>query len=395
MRNLTFPLIMSLWVVAPAAAQDTTVMIQNSDCTVKVDGKRLPAGEEKKACERMRASASKMQVQAKRMQEQSVQMQQDAQRLQGDVARMTVRAREAKMPARMREFETTTRASAGRLAELNGMTARAFAVLAARPRFGITVDTRPRDSDKYGAYVTAVTPGGPADKAGVRSGDIITKLAGKSVTAQGDATPGLRLIEMIGSLEMNKAVEIELRRGKDTKTLKITPADDESFFAGTMDSARAAYGFMIPRIAGRVMADSSLQHAFTFEMPSVTSRPSAAGSQFEEAFSVSGEPVSWRNGGSFSFTTAMRGPLASLEMAPLNSGLGSYFGATDGVLIINAGEKQELGLLPGDVVTAVDGRKVTNPGQLMRILRTYDTGEEFKLQIMRQKKADTITGKMP
>ncbi len=380
MRNLKFPLIMSLWLVAPAAAQDTTVMIQNSDCTVKVDGTRLPAAEEKKACERMRAAAGKMEVQAKRMQEQAVQMQWDAKRLQGEVARVT---------------ELTTRANAGRLAELKDMSARAFATIAARPRFGITIDTRPRDSDKYGAYVTAVTPGGPADKAGVRSGDIITKLAGKAVAAQGDATPGLRLIEMIGALELNKAVEVELRRGKDTKTVKVTPADDESFFAGAMDSARKVYSVTIPRIAGRVMADSALRHTYTFAAPNVVIRPRTPGSQFEEAFSVTGEPLFGRDGGSFSFTTAMRGPLASLEMAALNSGLGSYFGATEGVLILNAGEKQDLGLLPGDVVTAVDGRKVTSPAQLMRILRTYDTGEEFKLQIMRQKKADTVTGKMP
>ena len=31
----------------------------------------------------------------------------------------------------------------------------------------------------------------------------------------------------------------------------------------------------------------------------------------------------------------------------------------------------------------------------MRILRTYEQGEEFKLQIMRQKRAETVTGKMP
>jgi S1-C subfamily serine protease len=89
------------------------------------------------------------------------------------------------------------------------------------------------------------------------------------------------------------------------------------------------------------------------------------------------------------------GPLAALEMASLNAGLGSYFGTSEGVLIINTGEKQELGLLPGDVVTAVDGRKVSSPSQLARILRTYEKGEEYKLQVMRQKKSETVTGKMP
>ena len=70
------------------------------------------------------------------------------------------------------------------------LTGRAMATIAARPRFGITIDTRPRDTDKVGAYVTAVTPGGPAAKAGIRSGDIIAKVAGKAVTARGEESAG-------------------------------------------------------------------------------------------------------------------------------------------------------------------------------------------------------------
>jgi S1-C subfamily serine protease len=135
----------------------------------------------------------------------------------------------------------------------------------------------------------------------------------------------------------------------------------------------------------------------TFEAPSVAGIRGRTGVDPEmmRIIERSGDPLT---SGSYQVsiaTSAMRGPLASLEMATLNAGLGSYFGTTDGVLIINAGEKQELGLLPGDVVTAVDGRKVTSPSQLMRILRTYEKGEEFKLQIMRQKRAETVAGKMP
>jgi S1-C subfamily serine protease len=54
-----------------------------------------------------------------------------------------------------------------------------------------------------------------------------------------------------------------------------------------------------------------------------------------------------------------------------------------------------LGLEPGDVIVSVDGRKVTTPSQLMRIVSTYDRGDEFKLQIMRQKRAEALTVKMP
>lgn len=397
MRTSTLALLMTVLAVAPAAAQDTTVMIQNKDCTVKVDGKRLPPADEKKACEAMQPKvkaaelrAREMSEQAKVMSEQAVRLRRDIELRSGELARI----QEREMPSRMRELSTTARrsAEAGARAEelaviaremparVRELTGRAMATIAARPRFGITIDTRPRDTDKWGAYISAVTPGGPAAKAGVRSGDVITKLAGKAVTGSGDETPGIKLIAMIGALEPNKAVDVQLRRGNDTKTVKVTPSDDETFFAGPVmvDSIRRTFGTM-------------------FEAPSVAGVRTRTGMDPEmmRIIERNGDPLT---SGSYQFsvaTTAMRGPLASLEMATLNAGLGSYFGTTDGVLIINAGEKQELGLLPGDVVTAVDGRKVTSPSQLMRILRTYEQGEEFKLQIMRQKRAESVTGKMP
>jgi C-terminal processing protease CtpA/Prc len=371
MRTTTLALLMTVLAVAPAAAQDTTVMIQNKDCTVKVDGKRLPAAEEKKACEQMQSKMKVMELRAKEMNQQAqslqerskvmeaqgVRMRRDLELRSGELARI-----EEEMPARVRELTT-----------------RAMATIAARPRFGITIDTRPRDTDKWGAYISAVTPGGPAAKAGVRSGDVITKLAGKAVTGSGDETPGIKLIAMIGALEPNKAVDVQLRRGNDTKTVKVTPSDDETFFAGPVmvDSIRRTFGTM-------------------FEAPSVAGVRTRTGMDPEmmRIIERNGDPLT---SGSYQFSvaTTARGPLASLEMATLNAGLGSYFGTTDGVLIINAGEKQELGLLSGDVVTSVDGRKVTSPSQLMRILRTYEQGEEFKLQIMRQKRAETVSGKMP
>jgi S1-C subfamily serine protease len=100
-------------------------------------------------------------------------------------------------------------------------------------------------------------------------------------------------------------------------------------------------------------------------------------------------------GGNFAYAFNVGGPLSSLEMVSLNEKLGAYFGTTEGVLVVNVGEKDAFGLQPGDVIASVDGRKVTNSSQLMRIFRTYDKGEEFKIQIMRQKKAETLTGKLP
>jgi hypothetical protein len=88
------------------------------------------------------------------------------------------------------------------------------------------------------------------------------------------------------------------------------------------------------------------------------------------------------------------GPLGDLELAPLNPDLGAYFGTTDGVLVIRAPRDGSLGLKAGDVVQAVDGRKPSGPSHLLRILRSYDQGESFKLDILRNHKRETVTGRL-
>jgi len=87
-------------------------------------------------------------------------------------------------------------------------------------------------------------------------------------------------------------------------------------------------------------------------------------------------------------------PLADLELAPLNPDLGQYFGASSGVLVVSAPKDSELGLKGGDVVLAVDGRKPASPSQLLRILRSYERGEKFKIEVLRKQKRETVTGRV-
>jgi S1-C subfamily serine protease len=46
------------------------------------------------------------------------------------------------------------------------------------------------------------------------------------------------------------------------------------------------------------------------------------------------------------------------------------------------------------VVQAVDGRKPAGPAHLLRILRSYDRGETFKLDILRNRKRETLTARL-
>src|SRR2546426_6191 len=107
----------------------------------------------------------------------------------------------------------------------------AFSYSDNRGRIGVVVrtDASP-ESDKLGAKLEAVTPGGPAEKAGLKAADIITKfngtgLAGVKSEDEDESGPGKKLIELAGELAPGDTVQIEYRRGGDTKTATLVAED--------------------------------------------------------------------------------------------------------------------------------------------------------------------------
>ena len=232
-------------------------------------------------------------------------------------------------------------------------------VMSRRARLGIKVNLQARDTDSLGAYVESVPPNGPAAKAGLRSGDVITKLDGKSVRAGGRAEqegeqrqslPGLRLIELAARLEPADTVAVEFLRGRDRRTVSVVTEDEPDMF--------------------------------TMRLP-------PPGAPHDDMRMLVGDFPEMGPGARFEFLAGS--PLGDLELAPLNPELGAYFGTTDGVLVIRAPKDGSLGLKGGDVVQAVDGRKPAGPSHLMRILRSYDRSETFKLDLLRNRKRQTVT----
>jgi membrane-associated protease RseP (regulator of RpoE activity) len=243
-------------------------------------------------------------------------------------------------------------------------------VMNRRARLGIKVNLQARaDTDSLGAYVESVVPNGPAARAGIRSGDLITKVDGKSVLAGGKAEqardnrqslPGLRLIELAARLQPNDTVPVEFLRGKDRKTVSVVTEDEPDVFVEGHEGPRGfGMQFMRPGPGERMLVRD---------------------------FQDMGP------GGHFEFLAG--GPLADLDLAPLNADLARYFGTTEGVLVVRAPRDGTLGLKSGDVVQAVDGRKPSSPTHLLRILRSYDRGESFKLDILRNRKHETVTGRL-
>jgi S1-C subfamily serine protease len=91
------------------------------------------------------------------------------------------------------------------------------------------------ESDKYGARIDAITPGGPAE-AGIKAGDIITKFNGTSLAGvargRGRLRAGMRLVDLAHELEPGDTVRVEYRRGSETKSATLV-AEDLNGFAWT------------------------------------------------------------------------------------------------------------------------------------------------------------------
>ena len=77
------------------------------------------------------------------------------------------------------------------------------------PNYGLT--------DVTGVALSGVASGGPADKAGLKSNDIVIQLNGQKIESIYDYT------NAIGNLSPNNETTIMIQRGKEQIILKITP----------------------------------------------------------------------------------------------------------------------------------------------------------------------------
>lgn len=240
-----------------------------------------------------------------------------------------------------------------------------------RPRMGVLLaETTQREAwDSLGAKLSAVTPGGPAEEAGLKAGDIIVTANGKALGRKDrrDESPNQKLVATINELEEGDALQVDfLRDGKRASaTVNVRELRSESyaFSMFTPDSNQFRFDVARPDIAlswegpqeGRILRGVAPNLISTYM------------------------PFQWFN----------------MELVELNAGLGNYFGTTEGLLVVRAPEDENFQLKSGDVILGIDGRAPTSPAHALRIMRSYAPGESMKIDIMREKKRQTVTVTIP
>lgn len=270
-----------------------------------------------------------------------------------------------------------------------------------RPMLGVMIAGE-RDG---GVLVGQVLAGSPAEEAGIVEGDLIVSVDGHDLSEPLEAEdeldfdpdrslPEERLRALVRELPDGESVTVVVERDGERLTLGLTP-EILPVFGGWVPptatlreltdwwSDESARQEAIERI--RELAES-FRELPTFEWDTVAWTSPRTMRFFADTLPSGAWALGWDGG-----RAGLRGS-HGLDLVDLNPGLGAYFGTAEGVLVADADDDTSLGLRPGDVVVAVDGRVVDDIDELRRILGSYRNDEEIAFRIFRDGAQTTVTG---
>jgi S1-C subfamily serine protease len=190
----------------------------------------------------------------------------------------------------------------------------------------LTEEQKERHDLEGGAYVEEVTEGTPAEKAGLKEGDIITAFDGKPV-ADGDD-----LYQKIRRGEPGKEVPVEILRRGERRSLNVKLAERPEGPSGIWGGA----------------PDRERMRVFRFD----------AKSGF---LGVSTERLSRRAKDSLKLEGGARVAAVSSDSPA-----------------------EKAGLKEGDIIIAVDGEKISGPEDLSEIIGEKESGAEVKIEYWRK-----------
>ena len=217
-------------------------------------------------------------------------------------------------------------------------------------QIGVSIrDVEPAEAERQkiqgGVFVEEVRPATPADKAGIKSADVIVEFDGEHVRS---ARQFSRLVQETAP---GRTVKAGIVRDGQKEDIQITPS-----------------------------ADSGADVLGAFP----------DGGRLRERL---GDLADWLP---FDFNIDVPGPSPAVRLgvsvAEMTMQLASYFGAKEGVLVTGVTDQSpaaRAGLKAGDVMTSINDKRVGSRGDLMRALRNVGEGD-VTIGIVRDKKESTI-----
>jgi|SRR5690348_7042172 serine protease Do len=196
--------------------------------------------------------------------------------------------------------------------------------------------------ETHGVEITRVESDSPAEKAGLKSGDVILEYNGQRVEG----------MEQFGRLVR------ETPPGREVK-LQISRAGATQTIAATTGTRKV-----------RTLNAGNMSEFFNkWDMPDI---------HLPDMSQV--------------FTT-VRSPVLGVEAENLSPQLATFFGVKDGVLVRSVTKDtaaEKAGIKAGDVITKVDGTTVTTPNELASALRAARSKKTFAVNLVRERRETSV-----
>jgi serine protease Do len=220
-----------------------------------------------------------------------------------------------------------------------------------------------------GVVIDSVREGSPAEKAGLKAGDVIVEFDGERVRSTRQFT---RLVQ---ETPAERQVQTVVMRAGERTTLTVQPSGPETRWESLLDSDHSFAYRLAPRPAPAPPTPPAAPRA-----PRAPRPPEVV-----EAF-----PHLER----FFYSTSGR---LGIQVQGLSDQLAAYFGTKEGVLVTSVTDNSaaaKAGLIAGDVIVSFNGTAVTTSGDISRQVQEMSENQEFTLDIVRDKKRQTLKGKL-
>ncbi len=189
---------------------------------------------------------------------------------------------------------------------------------------------------KYGALVNDVIGDSPADKAGLKEGDVIVSLNGEKVTDADDLT------DLIAETKPGDKASVGIVRDGEDQTIEVTlgePKDEDFIWSGNWSKGDHDYG-------------------------------------------------SWT-------VKREKSPYIGVMLDNLTDQLGKYFGAADGegaliTEVVEDSPAEKAGLAAGDVIVKIDDEKVEDAGDVSDMIQDHSKGDKVAVTVLRDHKQKNI-----
>lgn len=244
---------------------------------------------------------------------------------------------------------------------------------------GVSVRDVEADSAKgasAGVLIADVTPDSPAEKAGIRKGDVVVEFDGERVRSV------RQFMRLVQETPAGRHVSASLTRDGQRTTVTVEPREGSAIrLLADLEGVRAMGGFDRDFLEG-------------FPVPPVPPAPPSPSAPARPGMPPPPPAAPIPDIQSFFYRS---GTGLGITITSLSDQLADYFGAKSGVLVTaveDGSTAQKAGFKAGDVVTTLNGTAVSQPAELSRATQRLRDGDDFTADVVRDKKSMTLKGKV-